>query len=778
MIFLAVVGSVPAAAVGTTVGAQTTLSPVPTATPTEDLGPLCAQAAGLTKAGKSADALALIEKVRGQGRSPALPASTACEQERLAAVRAAAQPAPPAPPQNPAEKAGANWDRFNTEWIKPLLNAGPALLALVVFFLLLARLLVIVPKMPFIKMRPEWRAGLLFGGLVLILLGSVGMVLALGSAATVAGLIRIVWGFVALEWAFIALCGAVALAFYLSSRLRVSLDLRGSDGKSNVADTGHVAALLHEFGAAPPRGVEITVGTDVNDLGDTAVALTSSNKFLATAQKVLTSIFGVTPWRVTASPVGDDALTVSITRNGWTVDAANIDRRVFGLARAQAGAAEGKATASKAGSNAQAELHKMAAAFVLTTLALKHHGFEGLCGATDWHSLGLHCIATTDSGIAEEQKRKLLGAALDYDAGNMPAEVALQHALFRENTKEETLRTYAKWLLGRATGIREDIKRGAKSAAGYMPLLYRIELTLLNVVLNLPAQDPELGPWRQLARNIAGNMVMELAPSESLHVPAPWAHAMRLYAALAYGDLDPEAAQDAPSRELYDEALASVAPRTAYNAACSIARRKGTAAEAQVTMRLEYAFADPRLRVWARSDPELGRLRRRESFLNVLGVTPRQDFWKLEAFEPYEKQLREAGIARPRDLYAHEVGQSDISAYLQVNPLVIKRLARLAAFVRRADAVPSGEAVKPAQKFRVEVIGALLQYGIERPEDIPGAEPTSVDDSFVEVLRKTIKERVLVAPDAVPLKEWLLQLRNTPPETRAVQPSAGSVEET
>ncbi|WP_395401934.1 hypothetical protein ACHMXB_00875 [Arthrobacter sp. UC242_113] len=654
------------------------------------------------------------------------------------------------------------------------------MLGLVVSFLLLARLLVIVPKMPFIKMRPEWRAGLLFGGLGLILLGSVGMVLALGSAATGAGLIGIVWGFVALEWAFIATCGAAAVALYLSSRLRVSLDVRGSDGKSSGADTGHIAALLHEFGTAPPRGVETTVGTDVNDLGDTAVALTFSNKFLATAQKVLTSIFGVTPWRVTASPVGEDTLTVAITRNGWTVNAANIDRRALGLATAQVGAAEGRATASKAGSDVQAELHKMAAAFVLTSLALKHHGFEGLCGATDWRSLGLHCIATTDSGIAEEQKRKLLGAALDYDAGNMPAEAALQHSLFRESTNEKTLRTYAEWLLGRATGIREDIRRRAKSAAGYMPLVYRIELTLLNVVLNLPAQDPELGPWRKLARDIAGNMVRELGPSERLHVPGPWAHAMRLYAALAYEDLRPSrVGKVAPRSELYVQALASVAPRTAYNAACSIARNKGAVAEADVTQRLEYAFADSEFKAWARKDPELAELRQQETFLKFLGIQPRQDFWKLEAFEPYEKQLRKAGIASPRDLYAHDVGQSDISAYLQVNPLLIKRLARLAALVRRAEAVPSWGATKPAQTFRVEVIGALVQAGIERPEDIPFAGQPGIDDTFVKKLQDTIRERVLIAPDAAPLKEWLRRLKKKRPvEQEAVQPSEVSDEET
>lgn len=755
-------GSRPANA---TVPPASTASPAPTPAATDDLGRLCAQAADLTKAGKPADALALIEKARGQVRSPDLPATTACEEQRLAAVLAAAQPTVP-PRTTPAQDLGAGWDRFNAEWIKPLLGAGLALLGLVVFFLLLGRLLVLVPKMPFVMMRPGWRLGLLFVGLGLILLGSVCMVPALSAAATAAGLIRIVWGLVALQWAFVALCGAVALALYLSSRLRVSLDVRGPDGKSNEADTAHIAALLHEFGAAPPRGIEIPEGTDVDDLGDTTLAMKFSNKLLAAAQTVLTSIFGVTPWRVAISPVGENALAVAVRRNGWTIDAVNIDRRVVGLAGEQAGAAEGKAAASKAGSNVQAELHKMAAAFILVTLARKHHGFDGLCGATDWRSLGLHCIATTDPGIAEEQETKLLGAALDYDAGNMLAEVALKHSLFRETTNDKTLRAYADWLWRRASAIRKDLEGDTKSATGYAPLLYRIELTFLNVVLNLTIQEPKSDDaWRRRARDIAGKLVQELAPSERLQIPGPWAHAMRLYAALAYKDLDPAQDQTAvPShKELYEEALRSIAPSTAYNAACSIARNKGLAAKEEVERRLEYAFAGSGTRKWARKDPELAELRKNEDFLKFLGVARRQDFWKLEAFEPYEKQLRKAGIASPRDLYAHEVGQSDISAYLQVNPLVIKRLARLATFVRRAEAVPAAGETEPVRKFRVEVVGALLQAGIERPEDIP-----AVDDTFVEGLQNTIKERVLIAPDAAPLKEWLRLLKETPVNEGAV----------
>ena len=100
------------------------------------------------------------------------------------------------------------------------------------------------------------------------------------------------------------------------------------------------------------------------------------------------------------------------------------------------------------------------------------------------------------------------------------------------------------------------------------------------------------------------------------------------------------------------------------------------------------------------------------------GVTPRQDYWKLEAFEPYEKQLRKAGIAKPGDLYQKETGHSDISAYLQVSPLVLKRLCRQAALVRRAEAVPCNGDAWHIYLYRVEVVAALVQAGIDSPDDI------------------------------------------------------------
>jgi hypothetical protein len=245
---------------------------------------------------------------------------------------------------------------------------------------------------------------------------------------------------------------------------------------------------------------------------------------------------------------------------------------------------------------------------------------------------------------------------------------------------------------------------------------------------------------------------------------------MRLEAALAYHDLrGPADASDQGSEDLYKEALASIAPLTAYSAACSIARNKGPKAEAM--RRLEYAFSDSSLKEWAVKDPELTELRTDDDFLDLLGLTPRKDFWRLEDFQPYEKRLRAAGIARPDDLYQKEVGQSDISAYLEVSPLVLKRLCRLASLVRRAQTVPVTREAGPVFPYRVEVVAALVQAGIESPEeihdewiepDVPAeAAARAMAGDFAVDLQKAIGVRVLTAPGIAALKAWLRELKKT-----------------
>lgn len=676
-----------------------------------------------------------------------------------------------------------------------MVPVGLAILGLVIFFLVLGRLLVFVPKMPFFKIGSGWRAGLLFGGLGLILLGSCGIVSGLGGASAGAGgasLVRALWGIVVFEGGFIALAGAVALAFYLSSRLRVALDVRGADGKTNEADSMHIVALLHELGAAPPRGIEMPVGTDVKALDDTALAVAFSNKLLAAAQKILTSMFGVTPWKVAVSPVGENLLAVAVTRNGWTVGAAGIDRKALGLSGEPAGAASpaGKGPTTKAATDARTELHKMAAAFILATLARKHHGFEGLCGATDWRSLGLHSIATTgqwaDAGTAEA----LLGKAVDLDQGSMLADIALHFYRLRREEEQKALAGYAEWLGAKAAGIRLDIDAGVKSWAGYGALLYRVEMTFLSVVLNLPMLA-EFDELRAKGRAVARRLLIELPPGHDAPVPGPLAHSMLLNAALAYHDLS--APGDAQFRESglgynsamvphfvewYEEALGSVAPGTAYAAACSIFRESGLSQEEKIIERLGYAFTDPEIKDWARSDPELkGLLSSSIKFRELLGLKPRDDYWKLDPFVPYEKQLRAAGVERLGDLTADETGPHDIRVDLQLSPFVFARLVRLASLVRRAEAVVYSAENSGVYRFRVEVVGALIEAGIERPEEIPAvwseegtAEAAKHPRDLVAELITSMRQRIMEAPEAAALKAWLRALTDVPADGSPAEP--------
>jgi hypothetical protein len=778
------------------------------AAPGQALPNACKKAQELTDKEKPADALALIDKIRGPVPQQAQTVSTACEEQRLNAILKAQEMAEkPQPPEtNPAKQAANDWDRFMKTLATPLSGAGLALLGLVVFFLVIGRLLAFVPKMPFFKITSALRAVLLFSGLALILGGSYWIVSVLAALKADSFNAGAFWALAGV--CLVPLAGALCLGIYLSSRLRISLEVRGDDEKPSKADASYVAALLDELGAAPPRGIEVPQGTDVSALGDSALTVALSNKVLAAAQKILTSIFGVTPWNVVVSPANENSITVAMTRNSWAVGAATIDRTALGLQGkpAEGAAPAGKGAQAKPASGAVSELHKMAAAFVLVTLASKHHGFEGLCGATDWRSLGLHDIATTEEWAARDTGRTLLGKAIDLDPENMLAEIALQNRVFRRAANSESFKEYADWLSLKAKAIRKDMDAGTKSAAGYTCLLYRIEMTFLSAVLNLPVTD-EFKTLRSQARAQAHDLLISLEPGRRVPVPGPLAHGMRLHAALAYHDLfgagsggasDAEAEAGAKAWEKistastgkplphfvtwYNEALASLAPGTAYAAACSIARKGGLASEAEVRRKLKYAFTLPGLKVWARQDPELKDLRSSPGFLRFLGVTVREDFWKLEAFAPYEKQLREAGILRPGDLLEPAVGPHDIRVSLQLGPYEFGRLVRLASLVRRAELVPyRGESWR-VYPFRVEVVGALLQAGIESPGEIndrwiaegtTAAGPGNPRD-FIEELTGIIRQRIMVAPEAGPLKAWLRELKETPagpPAGSSVQPN-------
>lgn len=732
--------------------------------------PACQLAQSLIDEGRPGDALALIQKIRGEIPPQATTVSGACESQRLAALIKAQQQSDAAQITR-AEGAGANWETFMKRWLAPLSEAGLASLGFLASFLLLARLLVFLPKMASRRYDRGERRRRLWVGIGLILIGSALIVFVAPLSASDLGLGAVSATFAG---AFVGSLGAFLLAIYLSSRLRVSLEVRTPEESRNKADAARIGSYLYELGSTPPRGVEIPEGTDSTALSDGALTVGFSNKVLAAVQKLLAVVFGVTPWRVVVSFSENQSPSVAITRNGWSVAATNFDRAALGLLEGQDETDGEKAIAAVAAS----ESGKLAASFILVTLASKHHGFEGMCGATDWRSVGLHFIATTESR-PDDRTKVLLGKAVDLDAKNTLAEVAFQNHMFRQSVDDDTLEKYADWLDQKAGGLARDVREGSKSSEGYLCLLSRIRMTYLCVVLNLP-QTPKYKNTRSHAVWVAQTLLQDLKPGGP--VPETLAYPMRLRAALAYHDLFGTSAWPQSTTSVSDdyvppiaswrkEALASIAPTTAYDAACSLARSGGRADQSSIRDRLSYAFTNPELKVWARTDPELHELRADKGFLEFLGLQPKQDFWDLGVFESYKDALRSAGVSSPGQLPSVAVGPDDIRLYLNVSPLVFNRLVSLAVLVWRAESVPYEDTAWRVYPFRVELVDALIQEGYESPEQIHDmwiTEDAPEDPgphnpvALIAQLRKRIANNIMIAPEAGPLKAWLRQLKATP----------------
>ena len=91
----------------------------------------------------------------------------------------------------------------------------------------------------------------------------------------------------------------------------------------------------------------------------------------------------------------------------------------------------------------------VAAAAVLTAIAPHDKDFESLFDVTDWRSLGLHYVATTDypRDLDEDARERALASALHYDSRNLPARVALQASLYRYSDAWYRLDEYIDWLL-------------------------------------------------------------------------------------------------------------------------------------------------------------------------------------------------------------------------------------------------------------------------------------------------------------------------------------------
>ncbi|RNE62590.1 hypothetical protein [Cryobacterium tepidiphilum] len=799
--------------------------------------------------------------------------AAACEQERIDALTSNGysdlQGSLAA--DTPSETTGQSWAAATAAWVAPLVGPVLAALGLVLLLLILGRLLVFLPGSPWRIRSAVTRRTLGILGLVLVVLTPILFVITLVHApldltgagtdttgGTSSGVIDPVVTHPApldqvtplsadkLPWLLLillalGLLGAFFLSLYLASRLAVALHVRDAAGDRNEPQTTELVALLGQLGAASPRGLEVPRATDVTALAHNALPLPQggASAFTAGVRRVL----GLTPWRVTVDFVGNevdpDAPTllatephptraaVVITRNGYAVGAVTMDPSIWQVQQIRGTAGEANEAATRDLRTAQTDaallpdpghpsspsshLSKLAASFVLATLAQHHDGFDALCGATDWRSIGLHSLATTDYKNNREAARQLLTRAVDFDSANRPALVALQHALHREAHEVDELRRYGEWL-GAQSDLINTEAGGSPTQGGFIDLHRRILLTWLVVVLNhraitgssswpgdtlieerstrlvalLADGTPASGGLRDAMRPQAATLLdglfpPDLTPARSENAASAPGGKARKAAAAAAADAgtasddttdaaaaarDDATATDVVVGELFPpswraRAFASLAPATAYNVACGYVRLGEDMRNPEVREKFERAFALPHIRRWARYDPELAGLRTDPAFRELVGVIPDTSYWQLDLFAPFEEKLTDAGITDPAKLQDRE-DDDELRRYLELPPPVYTHLTRVAQLVHRAQEVSWLFRWKAASSLQVEIVGQLVARGIEVPADIHPAWITAgrpVDPTVARDIAQAIYERTWQRVDEGELVEWMRKVK-------------------
>jgi hypothetical protein len=533
--------------------------------------------------------------------------------------------------------------------------------------------------------------------------------------------------------------GTVMAAWWLATRLRLEVKVTDSGGKESPGAAGLIIALLGELGVQKPNGLEVPRGTDVTALAGAFATLPDSP--LAKAIKsVVSGIAGVTPW--TASVEGDGTTrSVSLSRNGRSVDSTVIRLESMGFSKAvEAGktAPDGVVAATP-----DAAL-RMAAAFILVTLAGKHKAIEaGLADATSWRSVGLHYIAATELvDPSEEQARKsMLARALQLDPGNLAAQLSFRHAMDRQSTDAVKLIAYRNWL--------EAFEPRAKEA-GARALELRAKYTRTVIAVNALFAQPTDDTTESLETRKAAVTKAYTSVAEWLHGPEELAKDpdfKELAASVKQGlmGLELMLGLEGPG------ACKPESPTGLYNLACFHASHDGTRwraadnqavpagapeherpgdADALAALRLAAAF--PEVKNWMSEDPQLAELRGRKGYGDAFNADPKKSFLDLSYVKPLTESLRLAGMGSPGVLglsSAEEIGFS--TGY---GPQVGRRLMLLAQLYRSIPPL--------LERWRVEIVDLLDERDLGSMgalKTLTSQERSDLAESLAADLRKKCK---------------------------------------
>jgi hypothetical protein len=445
-------------------------------------------------------------------------------------------------------------------------------------------------------------------------------------------------------------------AWWLATRLRLSVAVGGADGKDDASQAGAVVALLGELGLEKPRGLEVPSGADVTALSG-AFASLPDNVILKHLKSLVVDAAGFTPWTVEVSGT-DTSRSVTVRRNGRTIASTVIEVGHL-LPTAPAPVAAPKDAVAVKEPDAALRL---VAAFVLTTLAGKHDSVKkGLAGAVDWRSVGLQYIATADwvDESHEAQQKQALAKALNLDPGNLAAQLAYRHAQDRKSDDPTVLQRYGTWLDGFVTHCER-----------YPALLLRARYTRTVIAINRAyavPRDQAAGPLKDAIaaalelRRLLDRLDQDSHGHEELSTLTKQTRAATRPLFLLCEGRD------------YDEREPPSSPIEMYNLACFFAsrherkwilapggplgqheilgprvkRERQRQDDATAVAFLQLAQSDPVDPTWYLDDPQLAKFRTRPAFRKQFLPEPRDDFFEIAHLEPFADKLRAAGYVNP-----------------------------------------------------------------------------------------------------------------------------------
>ncbi|ROS21870.1 hypothetical protein EDF22_3373 [Rathayibacter sp. PhB127] len=736
-----------------------TASPEP-ATLGSDNNAVCDAAQELTDAGRPAEALALIDKVRASpdGADAAAKAAAArlCTAERESAL--SMQSEGPAGTSGDLERG---WAAFSGAWLQPLLPSVLAAVgAILLTFVIAVRAATLLP-LPNPGMRSDaTQRGLAFAsggalvGALLIALISIGH---LGVDARTARQLELV---LPLLLGFLAalLLAVIFAAAHLIGRKRISVSATDKDGDRDLsaARTTQLVAVLGRFGNSPPAGLETPRGSDVSSLADSFLLPAPANAMAKAALAVLSALVGSAPWKVDLQFTGEHSASVVISRNGRTVQTAVLrtpsDPSEHGLFGENDAEAE------------RSMLCALAAGVVVIALSRAHPGFEGLGGATDGRSVGLQFVATTTFAHDTDRAVLLLSRALQIDPGNRGADIALQHLLHRRSNDPLILRRYRDSLRARAESMRDQPE--------HRLLTQRVLMTYFSVLINLHSARPSERAPRDLGRRFRQmSTLLERAEVDDrvreqdplLLTTKTRFENLREAVLAEYGVREQDLVRDdctgaPPPWQPLD-------PYGSYNAALS-ALGEDKAGEA--AFRLRSAFTSLELRRWIRQDPEVSNLRGGAVVDGLVGGGDRLGLWDLPIYAPHRLILTRLGFEDPLALTT--ATGDGLKEELGVTAVELARMTATAGLLSRVMAATPPSLAGPIhlEHWRVDLAEILVAQG----RSDPGSETVALVTA--ELLRRMppLSSKKFRARLACAVEKWLIALQpvTTPGPDRRIRP--------